>query len=101
MVTVNPIYIRRQLLRRWWKILTFLPNATQLSRLVRETREAGEARSYASKVLADSGVGAKIISYSYNLEEAGTQRSLSATGSKSGSTKALHPSFRMPDKKTK
>lgn len=59
----------------------FFPNATQLSRLVKETREAGEARSYASKVLADSGVGAKIISYSYNLEEAGTQRRLSATES--------------------
>ena len=52
--------------------------------------EAGEARSYASKDLADSGVGANIISYSYNLEDVGTQKSLSATESMSGSTKALH-----------
>jgi hypothetical protein len=63
---------------------------SQLSLLVKVICIAGEARSYASSDLADSGVGANIISYSYDLEEAGTQRSLSATASVSGSTKALH-----------
>lgn len=56
---------------------------------MKEICKAGEARSYASKDLADSRVGANIISYSYDLEETGTRRSLSATESMSGSTKAL------------
>ena len=88
-VAVNPVCIRRQLFLYRCQVRTFFSAASQLSLLVRGTCGAGEARSYASKDLADSGVGANIISYSYCLEGTGTQRSLSATESTSGSTKAL------------
>lgn len=93
-VTVDAVCVRKRSLLYRCQARTF-PTASQLSLLVREIREAGEARSYASRDLADSGFGANIISYSYDLEEAGTRRSLSATESTSGSTKALHRRVRI------